>query len=60
MMALLEIRYYKVFLLFVCSGVAFSQSEEVLFDDLSGRVDALILRIDRLNSITNPKRISST
>lgn len=54
-MALLEIRYYKVFLLFVCSGVAFSQSEEVLFDDLSGRVDALILRIDRLNSIANQK-----
>jgi len=54
-MALLEIRYYKVFLLFVLSGVAFSQSEEVLFDDLSGRVDELILRIDRLNSIANQK-----
>ena len=55
MMALLEIRYYKVFFLFVFSGVAFSQSEEVLFNDLSGRVDELILRIDRLNSIANKK-----
>ena len=54
-MALLEIRYYKVFFLFVFSGVAFSQSEEVLFNDLSGRVDELILRIDRLNSIANKK-----
>jgi len=55
MMAWLEIRYYRIFLLFVFSEVAFSQSEEVLFDDLSGRVDELILRIDRLNSIANKK-----
>jgi outer membrane protein TolC len=59
MMALQEILYYKVFLLFVFSGVAFSQSEEVLFDDLSGRVDELILRIDRLNSITNQKPLKT-
>ena len=40
---------------FFFSGFAFCQSEEVLFDDLNSRVDQLILRIDRLNSIKNKK-----
>jgi outer membrane protein len=54
-MVLREVRYYKAFLFFFFSGVAFSQSEEVLLDDLNSRVDELILRLDRLNSNKDKK-----